>query len=360
MSTPHVELELGEEDRAFLQQRVGLHAAISFGLVCLFLLFDLAGWLVLNRVVDLSAFWPHQWKGVAVEVVIAFGLLGSSLAVRRGRWGVIPLFAFDGAVTFFTCAAFAGLAHHAPTAALPMHLMIFLAIQTVLFVHAAVVPAPPIRTFLMHAFACAPLLYVAIERAAASPADGPLEKWGIPVSIATWALVFAAVSALLSRLLFRLRISVQKARRLGQYQLEQKLGEGGIGVVYQAKHALLRRPTAIKLLRREKVGENAIARFEREVRSTSRLTHPNTVAIYDYGRTPQGVFYYAMELLDGPNLAQVVGVNGPMPSARVIHVLRQCAGALAEAHEMGHVHRDVKPENIVLCRRGACRMSSRW
>jgi serine/threonine-protein kinase len=100
----------------------------------------------------------------------------------------------------------------------------------------------------------------------------------------------------------------------------------------------------------ERAGERAIMRFEREVRLTARLTHPNTVTIYDYGRTPEGLFYYAMELLDGIDLEELVRRNGPLPPARACHILLQVAGALAEAHTIGLIHRDVKPANIMLCR----------
>ncbi|MBM4269016.1 MAG: serine/threonine protein kinase [Deltaproteobacteria bacterium] len=165
-------------------------------------------------------------------------------------------------------------------------------------------------------------------------------------------IAVAAANIVVSRRAARLEQRITEAEHLGQYALERKIGEGGMGAVYLARHALLQRPTAIKVLNRDSAGHEALERFEREVRATSGLSHPNTIAIYDFGRTPQGVFYYAMEFLEGVTLGRCVEVAGPLPEARLVHVLLQACGSLAEAHAEGLLHRDIKPANLMLCSRG--------
>jgi hypothetical protein len=166
-----------------------------------------------------------------------------------------------------------------------------------------------------------------------------------------WLSAFTLASSFVSRVIYGLQEQVRKAGQLGQYVLEERLGEGGMGVVYRASHQLLRRPTAVKLMARAD-RERDIVRFEHEVRQTARLRHPNTVTVYDYGRTVDGVFYYAMELLHGATLETVVAMGGPLPPARVRRILSAVAGALAEAHAVQLIHRDIKPANIMLCEQG--------
>ncbi|HEX5400647.1 MAG TPA: serine/threonine protein kinase [Verrucomicrobiae bacterium] len=176
--------------------------------------------------------------------------------------------------------------------------------------------------------------------------------WSIFSLLVVGAMLVYFMMHLASRLQSVAQKASLQAKQLGQYALDDKIGEGMFGSVYRAHHALMRRPVAVKLLQTEKMNPNTAARFEREVQMTSQLTHPNTIALYDYGHTPEGVFYYAMEYLDGLTLDQLVKQYGPQPEGRVISILRQIAGSLAEAHAIGLVHRDIKPANVFLTQRG--------
>jgi hypothetical protein len=150
----------------------------------------------------------------------------------------------------------------------------------------------------------------------------------------------------------RLSEAELKLKQLGQYMLEEKIGEGGMGVVYRARHALMRRDTAVKLLTPDRADPVSVERFEREVQLTCQLTHPNTIQVYDYGHTPDGIFYYAMEFLRGLNLHELTARYGPQTESRTAYILAQTCEALNEAHGVGLVHRDIKPANVFLCNRG--------
>jgi serine/threonine-protein kinase len=234
-----------------------------------------------------------------------------------------------------------------------------------LLVYAVYVPSTARRTLVLASLMTVPLLgCIFVAFSAWDPAlyDPPAAIWpkgkvgdmAYPATLASafiWGIA-VAMAAAFSQTIYGLRKAVSDVRRLGQYTLEKKLGEGGMGVVYRASHAMLRRPTAIKLLLPDRAGKAALSRFEREVQRTAMLTHPNTVTVFDYGRTTEGVFYYAMELLEGASLDEIVEIDGPQPGERVIHLLEQAAASLAEAHDAGLIHRDVKPGNILVVDRG--------
>jgi serine/threonine protein kinase len=138
------------------------------------------------------------------------------------------------------------------------------------------------------------------------------------------------------------------AERLGPYVLGPKIGQGGMGAVYRARHAGMKRTVAIKMLGNDASQSSDPVRFEREVQLARRLGSPNIVTIYDHGRTPKGTPYYVMEYVDGYDLENLVATFGPLPPARVVHLLRQICDALAAVHDAGLVHRDVKPANVGL------------
>jgi eukaryotic-like serine/threonine-protein kinase len=191
---------------------------------------------------------------------------------------------------------------------------------------------------------------VAIEIEAAE-AYAPLRYLNIAFGVVFGALVIAVLAAAASALsVVRLRRELGGGRKVGAYRLLERIGEGGMANVYLARHDLLKRPTAVKVLKLARTTDELVARFEREAQLASSLTHPNTVEIFDYGRARDGHFYYAMEYLDGLTVAQLVQRSGAIPVARTLHILRQVCAALTEAHGKGLVHRDIKPENIMVCR----------
>lgn len=170
---------------------------------------------------------------------------------------------------------------------------------------------------------------------------------GLWLAVVAGAAMLAAVISVVIRRM----PAAGSLEKLGPYTLGEKIGQGGMGEVYRARHAMMDRDVAIKFLPADHADDEARIRFEREARLTSRLESPNTVAVHDYGRTPDGRFYYVMELVDGYDLEELVRTFGPQPASRVVHVLKQVCDALDEAHSAGLVHRDIKPANIALCER---------
>ena len=190
--------------------------------------------------------------------------------------------------------------------------------------------------------------FIAIEMSAAE-AYAPLETLDTVFAIVFGVMIFAVCVALFFWFTAVLiRAEVEKDR-MGPYWLSERIGEGGIGNVYLARHDLLKRPSAVKLLKPTRATDEMTARFRREAKLASQLTHPNMIDIYDYGIGVDGTLFYAMELLEGDTVGELVVRSGPMPVARAVHLMRQVCAGLAEAHGKGLVHRDISITNIMAC-----------
>jgi len=296
------------------------------------------------------------WFG---EERATLGLIFPALAclywqiMRRVTWTDLALNVWDAVVVAGLCVVMVATRRSSDSVLAVGSLAAGFA--TLLAFRAIVIPSSGWRTATVGVLCAVPVFWSIEspgEGVAAFEAIDPEHLAAVRSMISPWVVIGVVVSTVASNVIYGLRKEVAKARKLGNYELQTRLGAGGMGEVYRASHALLRRPTAIKLIRPEMAGEEALKRFEAEVQSTASLTHPNTVSIYDYGRTPDGVFYYAMEFLDGFDLQDLVERFGVMPPGRVIRVLQQVAASLEEAHSMEFIHRDIKPANIVLTRRG--------
>lgn len=361
MPTLHAGQSLGspgfsEESRAHLQGRLrvltGSMAIITLSLGVLFI-FSLSssGRGLANALRVFTTTFPNAM--VFLLIVLSGGLYG---VLRWRHWGLGTLSVLDG--VFLQALV-------VPTLVLyqKLHFFAFPGFPVVvpfliLFVlaRAVLVPSTARRTLLFAAPAALGVLAIQLKAGASlARPDDPFSQAHfndmlVQNQVLLWSA--AAIAAVASRVNLGLRRTSYDARHLGQYRIGKRIGEGAMGEVYLAEHSMMKRPTAIKLLRPDLASEAALLRFEQEVRQTSRLSHPNTISIYDYGRTADGVFYYAMEYLQGASLRDVVEKTGPIPAARVARILECLCGALHEAHTHGLVHRDIKPANIMLCERG--------
>ena len=226
----------------------------------------------------------------------------------------------------------------------------------VILLSAMIVPSTP-RKMLIAALASASMGPLGIWLAHLRGVDTPGPLLTVLMHVPSYSCALAAVVP--ARMFQRMGRRLREARELGSYELEERLGEGGMGEVWRARHRLLARPAAIKLVRREMLGAGdpgdarlALRRFESEAQATAALTSPNTIRLFDFGATDDGQFYYVMELLEGRDMATLVQESGPLPATRVLYLLKQVCHSLAEAHSRGLVHRDIKPANIFVCRMG--------
>jgi serine/threonine protein kinase len=341
------------EERAFLQSRLSAFYRLAFTarviqIALAALVFAAAGAQRANDPSVNASGAVYLWMTDAIFLSACFALWR---VTRRGELASATLIGIDAGGTLVgSFAMLVGgclLPHYfRPYFYQLISVMLFLALR------AAMVPssarrtaslgAVPVTGIVAYAYFFYAQHYVTEESPRPEVYAGFVASLGVP---------WVAVTAIVSHTLFGLRQKVLEVIQLGQYTLEEKIGEGGMGVVYRATHSMLRRPAAIKLLLPDRAQPKDLARFEREVQQTSRLAHPNTISIFDYGRSADGIFYYVMEYLDGFDLEKLVDSDGPLTPGRAIHVLQQASGALAEAHALGLIHRDIKPANIVLTER---------
>ncbi|MEM1413985.1 MAG: serine/threonine-protein kinase [Myxococcota bacterium] len=355
-----------EEALAFLRTRVAAfgRAGALIGAT------SLLARVVVHTVFDANqAILDDPTFGWHVAAAMIFALIEP--AIRLGPRSVRYVVTVEGLGLVLGSLAYIAMGLFLPMQGAPVEtLALILTFGTV--ARAIFVPSTPRRTLLLHLHIAVPfavLMFFVSQQAAREHAEVITQiqelRQGFQIESPTelgflaafgsvfWFSFTTALCVAASKVIFGLRREVADVRRLGRYTLDEKLGEGGMGVVYRASHAMLRRPTAVKILHAGAgADERRLARFEREVQRTAALSHPNTITVFDYGRTPEGLFYYAMELLDGATLEEVVEADGPMPTERTLHVLGQVVGAMVEAHESGLIHRDLKPANIMLARLG--------
>jgi serine/threonine-protein kinase len=347
------------EGQAFYQRRVALFGLSLAAAGALALVFRIAVALWSGTLAHKAA-EPSLWLHLAgIAPCVAMWLI-----CRRGRLRLTQAIAVETSGLLATSVAFIGMGMTIPPEVGADAITAF-TLSFAFFSRAVFVPSTARQTAILGLLVGVPLVammtwhYLDVDaemwrRVGYDTRGFDRDRIAVSTALMTvmWWTLTVGLASLASRLIHRLRSEVQTVQRLGQYHLEQKLGEGSMGVVYQATHGMLKRPTAVKLLRPELGDERVLDRFRSEVQQTAKLTHPHTVKIYDYGRTPEGLFYYAMELLDGASLQDIVDATGAQPVRRVVRILRDVALALDEAHAIGLIHRDIKPGNIMLAKQG--------
>ena len=336
-----------EEKRQYLQGRLVHMSRLMFWSFVVLLAFIFVVYALYPQVEPRLNHYVYALSALGLAMLIGqwILLLRRELTLRQLEWvdvlytvGTGTIFGASGALAYdlrssaYICLTYACL---------------------LIVMRALVVPSTGKRTAVISIITCTPMTLATIGLGIWIDQDVPGPAYvGGGVLIFVMAILLATNG---SQILYGLRRdadAVKQLKQLGQYTLDEKIGEGAFGAVYRARHALLRRDTAIKIVKKNRVDVETLDRFEMEVRNMSRLTHPNTVAVFDYGRSLEGVFYYAMEYLGGIDLEKLVRQFGAQPASRVVNILTQICGALSEAHDKGLTHRDVKPGNIILCTRG--------
>jgi serine/threonine-protein kinase len=350
-STPH----MSDEVRCLLRKRLRVVALLLFTGFSAFLL-----WFALMRAA--TGEWPVYGSLLAwhVNVTVLLGLLAwklcghCDLSLKQLR--VVEALVFGAPAYYFVMLDYqrmvlnASLGEHAHVHPIGTGWMLLI------FCYALFVPNTWRRAAVVIGLLAATPIVLNLFVYARNPIFAALvdEHFRGALTEQSLKMVLAATVAIVGvHSIGALRREAFVAKQLGQYRLKKLLGSGGMGEVYLAEHQMMKRPCAVKVIRPEKAGDpQVLARFEREVRATAKLSHWNTIDIYDYGRTPDGTFYYVMEFLPGHNLGELVNGHGPLPATRILYLMRQVCDALSEAHLHGLVHRDLKPANIYVAYRG--------
>lgn len=345
-------MELTRETRLLLRSRLRMAALVLSMGISVFIL-----WRLIAGVTDLMPYPPGvsligQLLVVLVLASCAMPLCRTcELTNRTLRFQELAIFGapalFFFVLQYFSLRACAVRDHTLPRFDAPWVML--------MFIYAMFIPNTWRRAALViGAMACGPILLTVVlwlsDRLCAVLIA---QDWSALIITALIMLVSGVAAVVGVHTINVLRVEAFEARQFGQYKLGRLLGSGGMGEVYLAEHQLMKRPCAIKVIRPEKAGDpRTLARFEREVRASAKLSHWNSIDIFDYGRTDDGTFYYVMEYLPGMSLAELLSRYGPLPPERVIFLLRQTCDALAEAHGLGLIHRDIKPGNIFAAQRG--------
>ena len=302
---------------------------------------------------------PFEFRGSDIIALAGIAMGIAVFLVARGR-RLPSQRLLDLGLLFYVAAAFGIAAGQIfdPPARAPYLSFSYMPTECVwIIAFPLVVPNTPHKVLIASLLAAStgPAAAVLSSAFTGIPVDRPIV---MAVYFLTSNYVCAIIAYVVARIVHRFNMRLKSLRDIGSYELVEPIGAGGMGEVWRAKHRLLARPAAIKLIRSDVLGTSQrtrdaiVRRFEREAKDTAMLGSTHTIDVYDFGVTEEGDFYYVMELLDGISLDRFVQLYGPMEPARVVYLLQQACHSLGEAHMRGLVHRDVKPANIFLCRLG--------
>ncbi len=349
------ELDTETQDGAF--RALGA-AALTYA--CAYLVAFATDW-ILSSVAVGHFTWPRAFDGVVTVIAIVY----SAFVGLRCRRRSCPCTAFSRMAMVFLVVTSLGIAaqnwgwEQSYLAGTYEFGVSWTGVWIVMYATIVTLPPRQILVASLLAWSMLPGTAMLSLLVHGTPAGFPGSPTLAILRMATPVFICVGIAYACAYRVFFLAKSVSRARRLGSYELLRRIGTGGMGEVWTAKHRMLRRPAAIKLIRPEslasgnaEVGRMVLRRFEREAQATAMLTSPHSIVLYDFGIGEDGVFYYVMELLEGRDLKSLVEEFGPLPAERAIHLLRAACDSLADAHHRGLIHRDVKPANLFTCRRG--------